>query len=257
MFELKGRTAVVVGGSQGLGGGVALSLAQQGADIAILFRRASDQQQGGAEKVMSAARAIGREAVAIDVDATSTSDLESASGEILKYFPRIDILVNCIGGYPTPPKPMRTMSERDWDLSIELNLRTTFLCCRAFTSTMIEHGWGRIINISSGSAFRGTENQANYSAAKAGLVALSKSLAREVGPSGITVNVIAPGRIDSPMTDMGLQKNWWGDYPIDMFPMRRIGTISDVAAAASFLASEEAGWITGHTIHVNGGSYMP
>jgi 3-oxoacyl-[acyl-carrier protein] reductase len=151
---------------------------------------------------------------------------------------------------------MLEMTNEDWDKSIELNMRSVFLCCREFGRPMMAQKYGRMITLSSRSGFGGTANQAHYSAAKSAVVAMSKALARELGGYGITCNVVAPGRIETPMTRIGLERNWWGDYPMSMFPMGRWGKAEDVAAAIAYFASDEAGWVTGQTLHVNGGSFM-
>lgn len=257
MFELKGRKALVTGGSQGLGKGMALALGTNGADVAIGYLNRTAKDKAGAELTIREIRALGRQAFQFEGDMTQEADVEKLHAATLRALGRIDIFISSVGGYPNPPIKLVDMSTDDWNRSVDLNLKSAFLCCRAVARTMIDQNYGRIVLLASGSAFRGVEKQTHYSATKAAIVTFGKTMARELGPHGITVNIIAPGRIDSPMTTLGLEKGWWGDYPLSMFPTGRIGKIKDVAAAACFLASEEAEWFTGQTMHVNGGSFMP
>jgi 3-oxoacyl-[acyl-carrier protein] reductase len=177
---------------------------------------------------------------------------------VLDQFDRIDVLVNNVGGFPTAPAPLIELTDADWHLSIDLNLTSAFLCCRAMIPSMIARKYGRVVNIAASlSAFSGVANSAHYCAAKAGLVAMTKALAREVAHHGITANIIAPGHIDTPLTRAGAALGWWDDEEeLRGISSGRAGSATDVAAALMLFASQEAGWITGQTLHVNGGSLM-
>jgi NAD(P)-dependent dehydrogenase (short-subunit alcohol dehydrogenase family) len=258
VFSLAGRKAVVTGGSQGLGRGFALALARQGADVAVVYLGRADEEAASAESTSDAIESAGRSAVLVESDVTRSEDVERARSEIDAALGGVDILVNNVGGFPTRPARLVEMSEDDWDRSIDLNLRSTFLCCRAFAPLLARRGRGRIVNISASlSAFTGVPACAHYGAAKAGVVAMTKALARELAPAGVTVNAVAPGHIDTPMNRRGIELGWWSDEEeLAGIALGRAGTVDDVAAAVAFFASDEAGWITGQTLNVNGGSFM-
>jgi 3-oxoacyl-[acyl-carrier protein] reductase len=258
VFELTNRTAVVTGGSQGLGRGFATALARQGADIAIAYLGRHDEDDAAADKSRQDIEALGRRALLVEADLTSASQVAGMYEQVAADLGGVDILVNNVGGFPTAPRPLLELSEEDWDRSIELNLRSAFLCCRAVAPAMVRAKSGRIVNISASlSAATGMATHSHYSAAKAGLIAMSKALARELAVDGVTVNVVAPGHIDTPMNRQGIARHWWDDAEeVAGIAMGRTGTVAEVAAAVSFFASDEARWITGQTLHVNGGSYM-
>jgi 3-oxoacyl-[acyl-carrier protein] reductase len=255
-FSLAGRRALVTGGSQGIGKATGQMLAECGADVALVFLRSADEHAASAQLAHSEIVSRGRKALLIDADVTKQDDLGRAKAEVIQHFGGLDILVNAAGGFPTRPKPLFELGDLDWDRSVELNLRSVFLCCRLFGPIMRAQNYGRIISLSSGAGAFGLAEQSHYSASKAGIVGMSKALARELGPYGVTCNVVTPGRIDTPMSRMGLEKDWWRERPAEFFPMRRIGKPEDVASAVCYFASDEAGWITGQVLQVNGGSYM-
>jgi NAD(P)-dependent dehydrogenase (short-subunit alcohol dehydrogenase family) len=258
VFSLTERKAVVTGGSQGLGRGFALAIAAQGADVAVVSTRRADDDEAAAEETGRAIETLGRSAVLVQADVTRAEDVRRLRDEVLAAFGRVDILVNNVGGFPSRPAPLVELSEADWDRSIELNLRSAFLCCRAFAPLMTVQGYGRIVNISATlSASTGVPTFSHYGAAKAGLVAMTKALARELAPGGVTVNAVAPGHVDTPMNRMGIARGWWSEEDeLTDIALGRGGTVEDVAVAVAFFASSEAGWITGQTLNVNGGSFM-
>jgi 3-oxoacyl-[acyl-carrier protein] reductase len=258
MFSLAGRKAVVTGGSQGLGRGFAVALARQGADVVVAYLRSADADADAADATRAAIAETGRAAHLVEADVTRARDVERLREEALAALGRVDVLVNNVGGFPARPVPLLEMTDEDWDRSIELNLRSAFLCCRAFGKPMAAQGYGRIVNISASlSAFVGVETFANYGAAKAGMVTMTRALARELAPAGVTVNAVAPGHIDTPMNRMGIERGWWSDEDeLAGIATGRGGTVDDVAAAVCYFASDEAAWVTGQTLNVNGGSYM-
>ncbi len=258
MFALAGRKAIVTGGSQGLGRGFALALAAQGADVALVHLRRADEDEASAEAVREQIAGLGRNGLLVDADLTRPEEVERVRDEVVAGFGRVEILVNNVGGFPTGTRSLVEMTLEDWERSLDLNLTSAFLCCRAIAPLMAVQRHGRIVNISASlSAFTGYPRAAHYSAAKAGLVALTKALARELAPAGVTVNAVAPGHIDTPMNRRGIELGWWdGEEELAGIALGRGGTVEDVACAVVFFASDEAGWITGQTLHVNGGSFM-
>lgn len=257
-FSLSGRRALVTGASQGIGWKTSRLLAECGADVAMVFLRRADAQAESAEVALQEVKQNGRgnKAILIEADVTNENDIERVKGEIVRQFGGLDILVNGAAGFPTRPKSLVEMSNEDWDRSIDLNLRSVFLSCRIFGRMMRDQNYGRIINFSSGGAAFGLVEQAHYCASKAGIVAMTKVLARELGPYGITCNLVTPGRIDTPMSRKGVEEKWWADPPESIFPLGRCGKPEDVAGAVCYFASDEASWVTGQVLHVNGGSFM-
>lgn len=258
MFSLTERKAIITGASQGLGRGFAVALAEQEADVALVYLRRGDEDRANAEAVRAQTDALGRKALLVEADVTRPEEVARMRDEVVEGFGRIDILVNNVGGFPTAPRPLVDMTDEDWRRSLDLNLTTAFLCCRAVAPVMVRQGHGRIINISASlSAFTGVPTCAHYSAAKAGVVSMTKALARELARAGVTANVVAPGHIDTPMTRLGSERGWWDDdEELAGIALGRGGTVEDVACAVVFFASNESGWITGQTLHVNGGSFM-
>jgi len=258
MFSLEGRVAVVTGGSQGLGRGIALALARQGADVAISYVTSRDEDAGAAERTREELAEHGRTPLLVEADMTAQADVERLRDEVLASFGRVDVAVNNVGGFPSRPLPLIELGDDDWARSIDLNLTSAFLCCRAFGRAMYDRGSGRIVNVSASlSAFTGVPTCAHYGAAKAGVVTMTKALARELAPRGVTVNAVAPGHVETPMNRRGVERGWWDeDEELAGIALGRGGTVDDVAAAVCFFASDEAGWITGQTLNVNGGSYM-
>jgi 3-oxoacyl-[acyl-carrier protein] reductase len=244
-FDLTGKIAVVTGASRGIGRGIALRLAAQGATVVAAAR--GDHAASTAEAI-SASGGTG-ESVALDVaDATS---VEPVFAGILDRYGRIDILVNNAG--ITRDQLLMRMKREDWDQVLATNLTAAFTCVQAVVRPMMKQRSGRIVSISSVVGQMGNAGQANYAASKAGLIGFSKSLARELASRNITVNVVAPGLIDTDMTRAitdKAQTDW-----TQQIPAGRLGTPDDVAVAVSFLASDEASYITGQVLAVNGGMY--
>jgi 3-oxoacyl-[acyl-carrier protein] reductase len=246
MFDLTGKVALVTGASRGIGRAIAERLAGQGAAVIAAARgeNASATVQAIVER--------GGRAEAIGVDVTDRTALEEVPAQILEKHGRLDILVSNAG--ITRDQLLMRMKRDDWDAVIATNLTATFTLAQAAMRPMLKQRGGRIIAISSVVGQIGNPGQTNYAASKAGLIGFAKALAREVASRNITVNVIAPGMIDTDMTRaLGdkAQAGWAAQIPLG-----RLGTSEDVAAAACFLASDEAAYITGHVLAVNGGMYM-
>ena len=246
MADLSGRVALVTGASRGIGRSIAIRLAAAGASVVACARK--DHAQNVADEITAA----GGTAVALSVDVTVASSLTSAVRETLDRFERFDVLVNNAG--VVRDQLLLRMKPEDWDTVLATNLTSAFTCAQAAVRPMLKQRWGRIISISSVVGQSGSPGQTNYAASKAGLIGFSKSLAREVASRGITVNVVAPGFIETDMTarlDDGVRVALTGQIPAG-----RLGVPEDVAAAVCFLASDEASYITGQVVSVNGGSYM-
>lgn len=246
-MEFKGQVALVTGSSRGIGKSIAERLARRGADIVIADVNLEDAQ--------SAADAIaknGVRAMAVKLDVSRSEDAAKSFEETIKGLGRLDILVNNAG--ITRDSLLLRMKEEDWDAVINVNLKGVFLCSKEAVKIMSKQRYGRIINIASVVAFIGNPGQANYSASKAGIVGLTKTVAKEYASRGITSNAVAPGFITTAMTD-ALQEHVKEEMK-KAIPMARFGTVDDVANAVVFLASPDSGYITGQVIHVNGGMYM-
>lgn len=241
------RVACVTGASRGIGRAVALTLGRAGFEIVAASTTIENNSEFAAEM-----RAAGANFLAINLNTESAESIKEAFGRALKEKGRIDVLVNNAGiardGLAVRMKPA------DWDVVLRTNLDGAFFAIQQALPGMMRNRWGRIINISSVVGQAGGAGQVNYAASKAGLIGLSKSLAQELGCRGITVNVVAPGYIATDMTK-GLPEERKQKI-LAAIPVERIGTPDDVAAAVKFLASEEAGYITGHVLAVNGGMYM-
>lgn len=241
------RTALVTGASRGIGKACALALAAAGCRVAVAGRSREKLEETAAE-----IRNSGAEAYVAEIDISAPESIANGIGIIAKEFGRIDILVNNAG--ITKDGLAVRMKRADWDLVLRTNLEGPFLAIQQVLPGMMRERWGRIVNISSVVGEMGNAGQANYVASKAGLIGLTKSLAREVGSRNVTVNAVAPGYIETDMTH-GLSAEL-KQTMIDHTPLKRIGTVSEVAAAVRFLASEDASFITGHVLDVNGGIYM-
>jgi 3-oxoacyl-[acyl-carrier protein] reductase len=241
------RVAFVTGASRGIGRATALSLCRAGFDMVVASPAIESNEEVAAE-----IRACNGGAMTVNLDVTSPDSVKEAFGKALKDKGRIDVLVNNAG--VTRDGLAVRMKQADWDLVMRINLDGGFRCIQAVLPGMMRNRWGRIINITSVVGQAGAAGQANYAASKAGLIGLTKSLAQEMGSRGITVNAVAPGYIETDMTkdlpDAVKQKI------LASVPLGRIGKPDDVAAAVRFLASEDAGYITGHVLAVNGGLYM-
>jgi 3-oxoacyl-[acyl-carrier protein] reductase len=247
MSSLEGRTALVTGASQGIGRACAIELAKAGARVALAARNEQKLAEVAAEIA-----AAGGTAHAFAIDIGSEDSIKAGAKAALAHFGSIEILVNNAG--ITKDGLMLRMKRADWDAVLSTNLTGTFLLTQAVVSSMLKARWGRIINISSVVGETGQAGQANYAASKAGLIGLTKSLARELASRGITANAVAPGYIETAMTAVLEQKQ--REHMLTQIPLARAGTDQDIAHAVRFLASEEAAYITGHVLDVNGGMYM-
>ncbi len=247
MIRLDGRVAIVTGASQGIGRDCALALAEHGADVALLART-RERLEAVAEEICQR----GRRALALPTDVTEADQVKAAVARVLSEWGRIDILVNNAG--LTRDALLLRMKREDWDLVLQTNLTSVFLCCQAVLPAMLRARYGRIINITSVMGQMGNAGVSNYAASKAGIIGFTKALAREVASRNITVNAVAPGFIDTAMTRALSEEV--RQQMLALVPLQRMGTGADVAAGVLFLASEEAGYITGHVLNINGGLYM-
>jgi 3-oxoacyl-[acyl-carrier protein] reductase len=241
------RTALVTGASRGIGKACALALASVGNRVVVAARSADKLEEVAAE-----IRSGGGEAFAVEMDLASRESIKAALGKAAKEFGRIDILVNNAG--ITKDGLAVRMKQQDWEAVINTNLSGSFYAIQEVLQGMMRQRWGRIINISSVVGEKGNPGQANYVASKAGLIGLTKSLAQEVGSRNITVNAVAPGFIATDMTHE--LPDELKHKMIEATPLKRMGTVEEIAAAVRFLASDEAAFITGHVLDVNGGIYM-
>jgi 3-oxoacyl-[acyl-carrier protein] reductase len=246
MLNLSGKIALVTGASRGIGRAIASRLAGQGAFVVATARETH------AEDTVSSIVASGGQAEAISVDVTDTPALERLPATVVERHGRLDILVSNAG--ITRDQLLMRMKREDWDAVIATNLTAAFTLTQAAMRPMIKQRGGRIITVSSVVGQSGNAGQTNYAASKAGLIGFSKALAREVASRGITVNVIAPGMIATDMTQQ-ISEKMHADLAAAI-PLGRLGTADEVAAAVCFLASDEAAYITGHVLAVNGGMYM-
>ena len=247
MPGVEGRVALVTGASQGIGRACALELARGGAPIAAAAR--------GRDKLDSLVAEItgaGGKAAAFPMDVAKEDDVKAGVKAAIAHFGKLDILVNNAG--ITRDQLVMRMKRADWDDVLATNLTAAFLCTREVMASMLKQRWGRIINITSVVGQMGQAGQANYAASKAGLIGLTMAVAREVGSRNITVNAVAPGYIETAMT-AGLSAEL-KEAMLKTVPLGRVGADLDVAHAVRFLASEEAGYITGHVLNVNGGMLM-
>jgi 3-oxoacyl-[acyl-carrier protein] reductase len=245
--ELLGKVALVTGGAQGIGKAVALLLARNGADSVV-----SDVNLERAEETSREIESLGRKAMAIKADVSRVGDVEGMVQAILEKFGKIDILINNAG--IARDKLILRMTEEDWDAVLGVNLKGTFNCTKAVIKHMSKQRSGKIVNIASVVGEMGNAGQANYSASKAGVIGFTKTVAREFAQRGINVNAIAPGYIQTSMTDALPDKA--KEELKRMIPMERLGQPEDVAQAVLFLVSEASSYITGHVLNVNGGIYM-
>jgi len=241
------RVAFVTGASRGIGRAIALTLCRANFDIVV----ASPEIERN-EQVAEEIRACSGEATTMNLDVTSPESVKEAFAKTLKDKTRIDVLVNNAG--ITRDGISLRMKPADWDLVLDINLNGAFRCTQAVLPGMMRNRWGRIINIASVVGQAGAAGQANYAASKGGMIAMTKALAQEMGSRGVTVNAVAPGYIETDMTKV--LPDEVKARILAQVPLARIGQPEDVANAVKFLASEEAGYITGHVLAVNGGMYM-
>lgn len=246
-MSMSTRVVIVTGGGQGIGREIALKFAQLGASVVV-----SDVNITSAKEVAVEAEAKGASSAAVEANVALPEQVTSLIDQTLSSFGHIDILVNNAG--ITRDGLLMRMSEADWDQVLSVNLKGAFLCTRAVLRPMMKQRWGRIISIASVVGLTGNAGQANYASSKAGLIALTKTVAREVASRNITANAIAPGFIDTGMTSV-LPENVREEF-LKQIPVGYMGSPEDIANAAAFLASEESRYITGHVLNVNGGMVM-
>jgi 3-oxoacyl-[acyl-carrier protein] reductase len=246
-MSLAGRVALVTGASQGIGRACAVRLASAGAAVAVAARN-----QGKLDELVSEIKASGGKAEAFRLDVSDEDQIKSAFKAALGKLTKIDILVNNAG--ITRDQLVMRMKRADWDMVLNTNLTSAYCCIQQVIGSMLKQRWGRIINISSIFGQMGQAGQANYAASKAGLIGLTMAIAREVASRSITCNAVAPGFVETAMT-AGLPEDL-KQTALKLIPLGRIGTPEDVANAVAFLASDEASYITGHVLNVNGGMLM-
>ena len=244
---LEGKKAVVTGSGRGIGRSIALALARHGADVAVL-----DMDEAGAGETAGIIEQTGRKSLALAVDVSRLSEVEEAINKILDLLGSIDIVVNNAG--ITRDNLLIRMKEDEWDSVIAVNLKGSFNLSKAVARSMMKQRSGCIVNIASIIGMMGNAGQANYAASKGGLIALTKSLAKEMAPRGIRVNAVAPGFIATEMTNKIPEK--LREEMVRSIPLGRMGETDDVAAVVSFLTSPAAGYITGQVIVVDGGMYI-
>jgi 3-oxoacyl-[acyl-carrier protein] reductase len=247
MSNLHGRIALVTGASQGIGRACALSLARAGATVVLAARNEIKLAEAVAE-----IEAAGGQAAAIPLDVASEDSIKAGAKAILERYGKVEILINNAG--ITRDNLMLRMKRADWDDVVQTNLTGAFLLTQAVLSPMLRNRWGRIVNISSVVGRTGQAGQVNYAATKAGLIGLTRSMAREFAPRGITVNAVAPGYIETPMTAVLDDKQ--RTAMLAQIPLGRPGTDLEIAQSVVFLASDAAAYITGHVLDVNGGMFM-
>jgi 3-oxoacyl-[acyl-carrier protein] reductase len=246
-MSLSERVAFVTGASQGIGRACALKLATRGASVAVAARN-----QEKLNELVSEVTSAGGKAAAFALDVADEEQVKAAIKAAIAHFGKIDILVNNAG--ITRDQLVMRMKRADWDAVLQTNLTSAYLCIQQVSSSMLKQRWGRIINITSVFGQMGQAGQANYSASKAGLIGLTMAIARELGSRNITCNAVAPGFIETPMTDVLGEE--FKQSAAKQIPLGRVGTPADVASAVAFLASDEASYITGHVLNVNGGMLM-
>ena len=247
MFKLDGKTALVTGASQGIGEGIARVLARQGARVVVAARN-----EAKLEALAEEIGAAGGQVLPLVLDVTQPETFGERLKALPEDFAAIDVLVNNAG--VTADNLLARMSLEDWERVLRTNLTGAFALTKEVIRGMMKRRWGRIINVSSVVGMMGNPGQANYAASKAGLIGFSKSLAKELGSRSITVNVVAPGYIQTAMTEKLPEAS--REELTGAIALKRLGTVEDIASAVLYLASEEAGYVTGHTLNVSGGLYI-
>ena len=248
MMNFTGKTAVVTGGSRGIGRAVCLELARGGANVVLCYAG----NEAAAQETVSACEALGARALAVRCDVSDAAQVKGLMDAALQAFGAIHILVNNAG--ITRDSLLMLMKDEDFDAVINANLKGAFLCMKAVVRTMMKQRYGRIVSLSSVVGLRGNAGQMNYAASKAGVIGLTKSMAKELAARGVTANAVAPGFIDTDMT--AAMPEPAKAATLGSIPMGRLGAAADVAKAVAFLASEEAGYITGQVLAVDGGMSM-
>ena len=246
-MSLSGRVALVTGASQGIGRTCALRLAQEGATVAAAARNQEKLSQ-----LVGEISSAGGQAASFAVDVADEEQIKSVVKTALAQFGKIDVLVNNAG--ITRDQLVMRMKRSDWDVVVQTNLTSAYLCIQQVIPSMLKQRWGRIINVTSVFGQMGQAGQANYAASKAGLIGLTMAIAREVGSRNITCNAVAPGFIETAMTAVLSEE--FKQNAVKQIPLGRVGTPEDVASAVAFLASDQASYITGHVLSVNGGMLM-
>jgi 3-oxoacyl-[acyl-carrier protein] reductase len=247
-MSLQGKVAIVTGAAQGIGRAIAEALAHAGADIVV-----ADLDPGRSADAVAAVEKIGRKALNVKVNVADANDTKVMAEQVIKAWGKIDILVNNAG--ITRDGLLLRMKEEDWNLVLQVNLNGTFNCTKAVLQAMTKQRYGRIVNIASIVGVMGNVGQANYAASKAAVIGFTKTVAREYASRNVTVNAVAPGFIDTAMTQ-GLPAEVKETLQ-KQIPLGRLGTPADIAAAVRFLVSDDAAYVTGHVLHVNGGMLMP
>ncbi|MEI2663924.1 3-oxoacyl-[acyl-carrier-protein] reductase [Rossellomorea sp. LJF3] len=247
-MNLEGKVALVTGASRGIGREIALELAREGCNVAVNYAGS----EAKANEVVDEIKSMGREAIAVQCNVSDAEGVQAMVKETIGEFGSIDILVNNAG--ITKDNLLMRMKETEWDDVININLKGVFLCTKAVTRQMMKQRSGRIINISSIVGVSGNPGQANYVAAKSGVIGLTKTTARELAPRGITVNAVAPGFISTDMTDQ-LPEDVRSEM-LKQIPLSRFGAPGDIAKVVTFVASDSASYMTGQTLHIDGGMVM-
>src|SRR6266705_511255 len=246
-MSLSGRVALVTGASQGIGKACVLKLAERGATVAVVARNEEKLKE-----LVSHISGTGGKSAAFPMDVADEEQIKNTCKTVIAEFGKIDILVNNAG--ITRDQLVMRMKRADWDAVINTNLTSAYLCVQQVIGSMLKQRWGRIINVTSIFGQMGQAGQANYAASKAGLIGLTMAMAREVASRNITCNAVAPGFIETGMTAVLSEE--FKQTAVKMIPLGRVGTTEDVANAVSFLSSDEASYITGHVLNVNGGMLM-
>jgi len=249
MFNLQGKVALVTGARRGMGRTHALALAKQGSKVVI-----TDIDLAQCEIVADEVRAAGGDVICFKMDVSNKADVDSVFAQAIAKYGHLDILVNNAGIYES--KPFLEMTEAEWDRTIDINLKGYFLCAQRAAKEMAKNKWGRIINIASvasGGVGVGIAGGAHYTASKGGIIGMTESMAIELAPLGINVNAIGPGAIDTPMVSAAQLPKEVMDAMLAGVPLKRMGRPEEVSAAVVFLASEEASYVTGATLFVDGG----